>query len=365
MVFLALLIIPIVFGEYLIDLTPTQNLVLQVLSWIIYSMFFSEFVLKVLVAQDKRSFFGTNKLYVATSLIIIISPTLEPISELFAVTPALRAFKAVSILKLSNLTKLAAASSKVKLFWRRINLKTYTLVSMTILLAFSASFFAPELILSLNDQTLFLQFIAVIGTIYAIITGFMIANVWNKYLALINLMSKSTTSLKTVYVLSLQLNTPILVKNLEKEIQNYITSAIEVYWDETKPLKYLDSKSEAVLKTLYDYIPKELKDLEPFTSIVEELRTFSGTKAGIQALILSRVPKVLWTLLIMLSFTIVLSMYLLPYGSQILATFSITLISIAVALIGLIIYDMDDPFKFGFWAVSPKEYFNFQEFLAA
>jgi hypothetical protein len=134
--------------------------------------------------------------------------------------------------------------------------------------------------------------------------------------------------------------------------------------DETKPLQYLDPKSEAILKTLYDCVPKELKELELFTIIVEEIRTFSGIKAGIKALILSRVPKVLWTLLIMLSFTIVLSMYLLQYGSQVLDTFSITLISIAVVLTGLIIYDMDDHFKFGFWAVSPKEYLDFQESLA-
>jgi hypothetical protein len=56
MVFLALLIIPIVVGEYLFDLTATQNLIFSALAWVIYSLFFAEFILKVLVAENKRAF---------------------------------------------------------------------------------------------------------------------------------------------------------------------------------------------------------------------------------------------------------------------------------------------------------------------
>lgn len=44
MVFLALLILPIVVAEYLLDLTATQNVILSVISWIIYSLFVLEYI---------------------------------------------------------------------------------------------------------------------------------------------------------------------------------------------------------------------------------------------------------------------------------------------------------------------------------
>jgi len=75
------------------------------------------------------------------------------------------------------------------------------------------------------------------------------------------------------------------------------------------------------------------------------------------------VPKILWTLLIVLSFGIVLGMYIVPFENQFLSTLAMTFISIAIALIGLIIYDMNDPFEFGFWAVTPEVYLGYLDFI--
>lgn len=56
MVFLALAVVPVVIAEYLLDLTATQNIVLSAISWIIYSLFVLEFILKVAVAEKKTFF---------------------------------------------------------------------------------------------------------------------------------------------------------------------------------------------------------------------------------------------------------------------------------------------------------------------
>ena len=363
MVFLALLIIPIVVGEYLFDLTATQNLVFSALAWVIYSLFFAEFILKVLVAKNKRAFIKTNKLFTATSLIIILSPILEPISELFATAPALRALRIVSTIRLSRLTRLAAASGRAKISWRRINFKTYAITAMIIGLGFSASFFAPRTPLLQSDQNFLSMFIGVVGTIYAIITGFMIANVWSKYMALINATTKETTNLRNIYLLGLELRAPVLIEALRKNLSNYASTVIDVYWKETKQMDYLESKFDNLFDSINNFDLSNPKDIEIFTNLNDELRKASEQKANIQSLLAAKVPKILWTLLIVLSFGIVSGMYIVPFENQFLSTLAMTLISIAIALIGLIIYDMNDPFEFGFWAVTPEAYLGYLDFI--
>ena len=363
MVFLALLIIPIVVSEYLFDLTATQNLVFSALVWVIYSLFFAEFILKVLDAKNKRAFIKTNKLFTAISLIIILSPILEPISELFATAPALRALRIVSAIRLSRLTRLAAASSRAKISWRRINFKTYAISAMIIGLGFSASFFAPRTPLLQNDQNLLAMFIGVVGTIYAIITGFMIANVWRKYMALINATTKETTNLRNIYRLGLELRAPDLIVALRENLSTYASTVIDVYWKKTKQIDYLESKFDNLYDSIKNFDLSNPKDIEIFTNLNDELRKASEQKANIQSLLAAKVPKILWTLLIVLSFGIVSGMYIVPFENQFLSTLAMTLISIAIALIGLIIYDMNDPFEFGFWAVTPEAYLAYLDFI--
>lgn len=177
MVFLALLILPIVLAEYLLDLTSTQNIILSLVSWVIYSFFVAEFFAKLLVAKQRIAFVKENKLYTIISLVIILSPLLEPISELFAAAPLLRALRIVRVIRLSRLTAVLAVSGRARLAWRQINYRTYAIVTSVIAFGFVLSFFKPALAFSGADQALLSQLIQITATIYAIITGFVIANV--------------------------------------------------------------------------------------------------------------------------------------------------------------------------------------------
>ena len=363
MVFLALLIIPIVAVEYILDLASTQNLIFLGLGWIIYSLFFAEFALKVLVAEDKKAYFKSHKFYTAISVIIILSPILEPISELFATAPVLRVFRIVSSVRLSRLTRLAAASGRARLSWRRVNFKTYAIVAVIIAFGFSLSFFTPRALLSSGDQNLLSHFIQVIGTIYAIITGFIIANVWNKYTALINAIVKETISLRTVYILAVELKNPTFIGSLEKNLRSFATSAIAVYWKGTNGAEYLNKEFDDIFSSFRDYSLEDAKDTEIFANLNDELRKASEYKANIQSLLASKTPGMLWALLIALSSSIISAIYITPFESQFLATLAITMTSVAVALIVGIIYDMNAPFKYGFWAVNPQPYFDLRQYL--
>jgi len=75
-----------------------------------------------------------------------------------------------------------------------------------------------------------------------------------------------------------------------------------------------------------------------------------------KSLLVSKTPKILWALITVLSAVLIFGFYLVSYDNQLLATLTMSTVSTAVALVAVIIYDMDDPFKFGFWAVSPDAY---------
>ena len=76
MIFLALLVIPLILVQFF-ELTPLQLSIVECADWVIYGMFFLEFVMKVLVAENRIDYIKSNKLASAISLIIIVSPLFE------------------------------------------------------------------------------------------------------------------------------------------------------------------------------------------------------------------------------------------------------------------------------------------------
>jgi hypothetical protein len=363
MVFLALLILPIVLAEYLLDLTATQNVLLSAISWIIYSVFVLEFILKLAVAEKRIAFLKANKAYTAISLFIIISPLLEPISELFVATPLLRALRIFSAIRLSRLTAVLAASERARLSWRRINYRTYAIVTSVIVFGFLISFFKPSLRISETDQALLSQFIQIAATIYAIITGFVIANVWGKYVSLIRVVNTEVASLRNVYFLALQLESPELIKALKTKILEYIQAIVSVYWKATQKQPLILQSTADIYGSLKGYFPKTAGQTEVYTNLVDELKRSSEGQVGIKSLLAAQTPKILWTLIAVLSSVLIFGFFFTNYDSQLLATLTLTLVSTAVALVATIIYDMNDPFKFGFWAVPPIAYLELEKFL--
>lgn len=356
MVFLALLILPIVLAEYLLDLTSTQNVILSLISWVIYAVFVLEFLLKLLVAQQKTVFLKTNKFYTIISLVIIVSPVLEPISELFAAAPFLRAFRLASVIRLSRLTSLLAVSGRARLSWRRIKFRTYAIVTSVIVFGFLISFFKPELNLSSTDQNLLAQLIQITATIYAIITGFIIANVWGKYTSLIRSANTEAANLKNIYLLSLQLKNQDLINRIKHSIIEYIQAIIETYWKASGKIRILEQTQAKIILSLNNFVPQKESDIEVYSNLVDEIKRTSESHASIKSLLASRTPKILWALITVLSAVLIFGFYLVSYDNQLLATLTMSTVSTAVALVAVIIYDMNDPFKFGFWAVSPDAY---------
>lgn len=294
---------------------------------------------------------------------IIVSPILEPISGLFAAAPALRAIRILAVIRLSRLTTILAASERARISWKQINYRTYAIVTSVIVFGFLISFFKPDIRISINDQALLSQFIQITATIYAIITGFVIANVWGKYTTLIRSVNSEATSLRNVYLLSLKLNSPRFIAALKSSILQYTQATIEVYWKITKKNSFLQQSTARMYESLNEYSPQTPGQIEVYSNLVDELRRSSEGQTGIKSLLAAQTPRILWALITVLSSILIFGFFFLNYDNQMLATLTLTLASTAVALVATIIYDMNNPFKFGFWAVTPTAYFELENFL--
>lgn len=154
-----------------------------------------------------------------------------------------------------------------------------------------------------------------------------------------------------------------MISNLKRAIAGYIQSVVDVYWKRASEEITLQKQTANIYASINGYYPKNPHETEIYTNLVDELRKTSEGQVSIKSLLAAKTPKVLWALIIVLSAVLFSGFYFTNYETQILATLTMTVMATAVALVAVIIYDMNDPFKFGFWAVSPSPYFELESFL--
>lgn len=354
MILLAFMVIPLLIIQF-VELTPTQFLIVEFLNWIVYCMFFLEFLLKVYVAENRVNYLKQNKLDALISLIIIISPIFEMITIYFAEAPLLR------LLRISRVVRLGGILGKSKTEWKQVHYKSYLLVGLVISTGFGLSFFRPHFELSAADVTWLSIFIQVIGIIFGLFAAFMIVNAWNGYNSLEDSLRKETLSLGNIFILSLELNNESAVfESLRKNLLEYTASVLNTYWKESTKISETNLKFIQVYKTLERFNPTTDKGHTIFDNINEEMRLASTQRSNVLSLIAAKTPKVLWIFIIALSFILITSFMIVNFDDQWIATLVVTMVSIAIAFVIVVIYDISYPFKGGFWAISPQNYFDLE-----
>lgn len=353
MVFLALLVIPILILPFF-NLSQTQALILEAVDVVIYAAFFLEFALKVGVEERKVDYMKANSLNSAISLIIILSPLFGFFTAYFLGAPLLRLVSA------SRIFRLGAAVGKAETSFRKVSFKSYGIVLIIVAAGFVASFFRPTVPYSEIDTQWLTIFIPVVGGIYAIVAAFVMFHVWNEFNALSDKMRKEAVSLRNVYLLSLRTKQKGFIKKLRDGIIDYTKSVIETYWKDMAKMEENENKFVHLFRTIDELKVKNAKDAVLLDNIDEELRTASENRSDIISLAYSTTPNVLWALMVYLSVMLVFCFMILTFHSQLLATLVITMMAAAVALITLVIYDMDYPFEAGFWMITPQPYFDLE-----
>ena len=128
MIALALFVIPLVAVQTFFILTPAQETLVRSLDWLIWTAFFLEFSLKLLVAEKRARWFIDNWLDSLISIVVIVSPLLELFAKIFEGAPLLRLLRLTRITRLTRLSRLArlgALGVRTQKSWRNLELKVY------------------------------------------------------------------------------------------------------------------------------------------------------------------------------------------------------------------------------------------------
>lgn len=354
MVFLAFLVIPIFLAQF-VNLSGWQETILTVLDDFIYLMFFLEFVLRVAIAEDKKKYLRTHKFDSIISLVIIFSPLLDFVSGVFRATPLLRIVTGGS-----RLVRALAVSGFARTTWHRTRYQTYVAMGLIIALGFASSFFKPVLVLNAHDQSLFTLFVQLIGTLYAIIVGFVIANVWNKFTALKSLVQQEEAALENTNILSLKLPSKRFQGEIRERMVAYIEVFLRFFWKQGASLQEENHAFSVFLTSLDAFESANQLEITVFDKIIDQIRDASQFRSQMHSLRTSKTPWILWLIIGIISVILSLSFYLLPFQSQIISTLILTLVSAIIALVAGMIYDMDNPFTSGFWIISPAPFFSLQ-----
>lgn len=358
MIALALLIIPVAIAQNILTLTHSQEVLISVIDWFIWTAFLLEFTLKLITSGKKWQWLTSNKLDSIVSIIVILSPILEHVSKIFAEAALLR------LLRLGRLIRLVALGSKVKHGWKTINLKTYVAFFLVAGIGFTASFIATGFQHSSIDISWISLFVSIFGVFYAFLISFFVMHVWSKYNSIGTEISKEVNALRNAYLLSYQLLPKVKRGEFSQIMTRYIEEIIHAIWESDAPdSQKVDDRFLKLIHFFNDIDLPTQADIIALNHIIEELRLSSVSQANFINLAGDKTPKILWILFLLLSTVLVGSFIFLGFQSQLLATVLISLVSIVTGLVVALIFDIDTPFQAGFWNISPKPFLSLKEYI--
>jgi len=367
MIALALFVIPLVAVQTFFILTPAQETLVRSLDWLIWTAFFLEFSLKLLVAEKRARWFIDNWLDSLISIVVIVSPLLELFAKIFEGAPLLRLLRLTRITRLTRLSRLArlgALGVRTQKSWRNLELKVYLTFFLIVGIGLVSSFFGTKIRHSGPDAGWISLFLSLFGAFYAFLVSFFIAHVWLRFSFLSGEIGKHVNSLQNVVILTKQFSSEEISTNFIDLLDSYLEETVRLWGGDKNIIgKTLKKK---LLKIISCFKEKDLQkgtDLVILDNIFEELRTSSVAQTNISGTIDEKTPLILWIILIFLSLGMDIGFVFLGFDSQILATLVITSIFTISALITAFLLDIDKPLEAGFWHVSPKPYEDLKEFI--
>jgi len=366
MVALALLIIPVILAQTLLELSPAQQILVSVIDWGIWIAFFLEFFLKLTAEEKKLKWLRDNWFDSLVSIIIIISPILENAETIFSVVPGLRLLRLGRIARLSRLLRflrLFVLGGKIKHTWKRINLKIYVVFFFVLGIGFAASFIATGFEYSSTDTTWISLFVSVFGVFYSVLISFFVVHIWGKFNDIGGEIGKQVNSLRNVYILTRQLPHAAELSKFPSMLVEYVNCVIDTLWTKKTAHQSINDKFMRLVNFFDDIRVSSKTDEIVINNIFEELRISSGSQTNLINLSQDKTPKILWILLLLLSIVLVGSFIFLGFQNQLLATTLITLVSVVTGLVVTLIFDIDTPFQAGFWNISSQPYLDLKEFV--
>jgi hypothetical protein len=201
-------------------------------------------------------------------------------------------------------------------------------------------------------------FLSVFGTLYGILTAFVVFEVWNEYNHISELIDKEAQGLERLYRLTLYFRDDAMTAKVKEAIADYATIIINGKF--TKLAAGLRNVDHGLAFRKIAEIIRHVEfdddhDSIVFEQIVEHYGNLGQIRTERMNQSLSRLPVLLKTFIYIASFFALATFVLMPFSNQYYGFLSVFIIGFLQAMVFHIIEDLDNPFK-GHWSLTPEPF---------
>ncbi len=213
----------------------------------------------------------------------------------------------------------------------------------------------PDLLADIGGISVFAS---IFGTLFGILTAFIVVEVWNQYNKTSELIDSEASGLEKVYRLSLFFRDDTFSGNIKNAISEYINTVVK---DNFKSLGEGKRNSEAsrsfrnISAVIRDVRFDDDHDNLVFSHMITSYDELSAVRSNRISQSLSRLPLLLRIFLyacVGIAMTILL---FLPFQSLVVSMVSIASLSFILVMVLLVIEDLDNPFV-GAWNISSEPF---------
>lgn len=234
------------------------------------------------------------------------------------------------------------------------------LISTSIVLALT--FMAPDYIESTgfhSDAAPWEAFFSTFGLLYAIIVGFLLVTVLNRYGALVDAHEEELNAVEDVrdFLVYLDGDQDVAIANVKRELSGYIHSVSEKEWPAMVKKGWMNSDTSSELYNVMRAVDKIIvtneSDRVSLESIMAKVSDLTSLRTRRISLSNQRLPSRLNLLIGFMSLALISAMILVGGKNVILHMAMVGTISFSVHLLHMIITDLDRPFA-GIWKIDKR-----------
>ena len=202
------------------------------------------------------------------------------------------------------------------------------------------------------------NFLAIFGTLYGILSAFVVFEVWGQYNNTVKLIETEASGLERMYRLVLYFRDNKLADKIKTVINKYIELIIE---DEFPKLSQnvRSEKSSSVFRQFHTIVCgikfDDDHDAIVFDQLLEDYDNLSATRNERINQSLARLPGLLTTFLYLSSAFVITIFLLMPFNNMYYGFLTIGILTFILGLVFQLIEDLDNPFE-GYWNISPEAF---------
>lgn len=201
-------------------------------------------------------------------------------------------------------------------------------------------------------------FASVFGTLYGIMTAFIVFEVWGQYNRIYHLIGQEALGLERLFRLTLHIKDKKLSKNIKRLIRNYCDLIIKSKFKKLGAGERNPATSSAFRKIANEIRKANVQNNSGqavFDHIINHYEKLSETRTERVDQSLIRLPKILKLFLYVSSAFMIILFIIMPFDNINYGFITVGMITFVVSMILLLVEDLDNPFK-GYWNITPEPF---------